>query len=109
MTLLGSYLEAYNIVDTVSFDMSLARGLDYYTRLMYEVITAIPNREDASKNKKQEVQIGSIAAGGRYDNLVGMYGNHSIPCVGVSFGVDRNLPSSRLDNPRRRGSVGTRC
>ena len=34
-------------------------------------------------------QVGSIAAGGRYDNLVGMYGKRTIPCVSASFGVDR--------------------
>lgn len=77
MKLLLTYLEAMDVVDKVSFDLSLARGLDYYSGLIYEVI---PN---------ESTQVGSIAAGGRYDNLVGMYGKQQIPCIGISFGVDR--------------------
>lgn len=77
MDLLTSYLEAMDAADKISFDLSLARGLDYYSGLIYEVILNTPN------------QVGSIAAGGRYDGLVGMYGKQPIPCVGVSFGVDR--------------------
>ncbi|RDL39381.1 putative Histidyl-tRNA synthetase [Venustampulla echinocandica] len=72
MSLLISYLEALDVVDKVSFDLSLARGLDYYSGLIFE-----------------SSQVGSIAAGGRYDNLVGMYAKNPIPCVGISFGVDR--------------------
>jgi len=78
--LLVSYLEVLEVVDKVSFDLSLARGLDYYTGLIYEVI---PNTDGAHS------QVGSIAAGGRYDNLVGMYVNQPVPCVGISFGIDR--------------------
>lgn len=87
MTLLLSYLEAYDIADKVSFDLSLARGLDYYTGVIFEVVTSLPSSKDAGKNK--EPQVGSIAAGGRYDNLVGMYCDRDVPCVGVSFGVER--------------------
>lgn len=103
MTLLVSYLEAYNVADKISFDLSLARGLDYYTGLIFEVITTLPDSKVASKSKKQEVQAGSIAAGGRYDNLVGMYGKRNIPCVGISFGVDRiyTILDSRL--PTKKG------
>lgn len=81
MKLLASYLEAMGVIDKVSFDLSLARGLDYYTGLIYEVVVA----DDASPS----TQVGSIAAGGRYDDLVGMYGRRPLPCVGISFGVDR--------------------
>ncbi|KAJ3488778.1 hypothetical protein NLG97_g6131 [Lecanicillium saksenae] len=77
LRLLMSYLEAMDALDTVSFDLSLARGLDYYTGLIYEVVINEPN------------QVGSIAAGGRYDNLVGMYGKQQVPCIGISFGIDR--------------------
>ncbi|RYO91391.1 hypothetical protein DL766_002175 [Monosporascus sp. MC13-8B] len=80
MDLLVSYLEVMDVVDKVSFDLSLARGLDYYSGLIYEVTPTSTN---------QPSQVGSIAAGGRYDDLVGMYGKHPIPCVGLSFGVDR--------------------
>lgn len=64
----------------VSFDLSLARGLDYYTGVIYEIVLI-----DGT------TQVGSIAAGGRYDTLVGMFsvsGQHT-PCVGVSIGVER--------------------
>ncbi|KAL2201151.1 hypothetical protein P885DRAFT_26908 [Corynascus similis CBS 632.67] len=80
MKLLASYLEAMDVIDKVSFDLSLARGLDYYTGLIYEVVI---------DNTNQPTQVGSIAAGGRYDGLVGMYGRRPLPCVGISFGVDR--------------------
>ncbi|KAG7288119.1 hypothetical protein NEMBOFW57_007642 [Staphylotrichum longicolle] len=81
MTLLASYLVAMGVADRVSFDLSLARGLDYYTGLIYEVAVT-----DSADNP---TQVGSIAAGGRYDDLVGMYGRRPLPCVGISFGVDR--------------------
>ncbi|KFA72179.1 hypothetical protein S40288_06016 [Stachybotrys chartarum IBT 40288] len=86
MDMLFQYLAAYDITNKVSFDLSLARGLDYYTGLIYEVVTKLP--PDAGK-RDEESRIGSIAAGGRYDNLVGMFGKRQIPCVGISFGVDR--------------------
>ena len=85
ITLLASYLEAYNISERVSFDLSLARGLDYYSGVIFEVVTKTTNRG----NQSRQVGVGSIAAGGRYDNLVGMYVKNPIPCVGISFGVDR--------------------
>ncbi|KAK0117514.1 Cytoplasmic and mitochondrial histidine tRNA synthetase [Cadophora gregata] len=92
MSLLITYLEAFGVVSDVSFDLSLARGLDYYTGLIFEVINkpqksnggGVPDRSDS-----QSIQVGSIAAGGRYDTLVGMYAKNPIPCVGISFGVDR--------------------
>ena len=83
MDLLLSYLEAFKVADRVTFDLALARGLDYYTGLIYEAVIELPGE------KSTETRIGSIAAGGRYDNLVGMYGRRKIPCIGVSFGVDR--------------------
>ncbi|KJR83855.1 histidyl-tRNA synthetase [Sporothrix schenckii 1099-18] len=102
MELLNGFLEALGVPSTkVSFDMALCRGLDYYTGLIFEV-TAQPSaaavETDAApaggtkppkKKGGEEIQVGSIAAGGRYDNLVGMYGKTQIPCVGISFGVDR--------------------
>ena len=62
----------------MSFDLSLARGLDYYTGLIYEVVST-------------EKGVGSVAAGGRYDNLVGMFceNGYEITCVGFSVGVER--------------------
>lgn len=102
MAILADYVEALGIQDFLSFDLSLARGLDYYTGLIYEAVTAASapptNAEElkqkAKKTKEEDaseyVGVGSIAAGGRYDNLVGMFSNgKSIPCVGISFGVER--------------------
>jgi histidyl-tRNA synthetase len=97
MDLLLRYLTASDVARYVKFDLSLARGLDYYTGLIYEVV---PN--DAS------LKVGSIAAGGRYDNLVGTFSRRDIPCVGISFGIDRILtilktqsnkpkPASKID------------
>lgn len=116
MALLFTYLQSFDVLDRVSFDMSLARGLDYYTGVIYEVITegSAPQTSEGQKlqsaGKKESkpkkgpsnvdgeedrsndpsVGVGSVAAGGRYDNLVSMFsGKQQIPCVGISFGVDR--------------------
>ncbi|KAL2022985.1 hypothetical protein VTK56DRAFT_4200 [Thermocarpiscus australiensis] len=95
MKLLASYLEAMDVIDKVSFDLSLARGLDYYTGLIYEVVADSAN---------QPTQVGSIAAGGRYDDLVGMYGRRPLPCVGISFGVDRIFTLLDARRQNRSGS-----
>ena len=67
--------------------MSLARGLDYYTGVIYEAVLnpLIEGKEDLTAG------VGSIAGGGRYDELVGMFAqkNTKIPCVGFSIGVER--------------------
>lgn len=104
MEILAGYVEAFGLGDVLSFDLSLARGLDYYTGLIYEAVTAAsapPSNAEELKKKitkdtkdaedaSEYVGVGSIAAGGRYDGLVGMFSNgKSIPCVGVSFGVER--------------------
>jgi histidyl-tRNA synthetase len=135
----------------MSFDMSLARGLDYYTGIIYEAITeasapptiaptpsvpapdaassSTPTSGDAKSQSKSKskgkgkqpadtaagasdepdensVGVGSIAAGGRYDNLVGMFASAAgkkgdlVPCVGVSIGVERVYSIMEM---RRRG------
>lgn len=97
MDLLAAYSKEFDVFDKVSFDLSLARGLDYYTGVIYEVIQKPTSNKEESRypgkptKTKEETSagVGSIAAGGRYDNLVGMYGKKQIPCVGISFGVDR--------------------
>jgi len=91
----------------VSFDLSLARGLDYYTGMIFEVVTsasapppATSTTTTASKKKKpanpeedisESVGVGSICGGGRYDDLVGRFAGESrqIPCVGMSVGIER--------------------
>lgn len=61
---------------SLSIDFTLARGLNYYTGIIFEV-------------KAKNVQMGSIGGGGRYDDLTGLFGVPNIPGVGISFGVDR--------------------
>lgn len=141
MKLLFQYLKAYGILDRVrimcssmlylqadlllpmqmSFDLSLARGLDYYTGIIYEAVTAesappgktpsalppqtassstpavspppgtVSTNGAAAEDEDAKVGVGSVAAGGRYDNLVGMFSpsGTQVPCVGISFGVER--------------------
>lgn len=104
MDLLLNYAEAFQITDKISFDLSLARGLDYYTGLIYETVTTLPP-DSRSKASSDEAQVGSVAAGGRYDNLVGMFGKTQIPCVGVSFGIDRlfTILKYRRERERKQG------
>ncbi|KAL0555789.1 hypothetical protein IC582_004287 [Cucumis melo] len=79
LDILFSALEKSKCIDKVVFDLSLARGLDYYTGVIYEAIF------------KGGTQVGSIAAGGRFDNLIGMFGSKQIPAVGISLGIERVL------------------
>ncbi|XP_044727919.1 histidine--tRNA ligase, cytoplasmic [Chrysoperla carnea] len=80
-----NYCELYGVVDKVLFDLSLARGLDYYTGIIYEAILL------GDHGDGEGISVGSIAGGGRYDNLVGMFDprHKQVPCVGVSIGVER--------------------
>merc|ERR550532_3932822 len=82
MALLLRYCNLYGCSDSVSFDLSLARGLDYYTGVIYEAVLG---------GDEEEVLVGSVAGGGRYDGLVGMFDpkGRSVPCVGVSIGIER--------------------
>ncbi|KIK94390.1 hypothetical protein PAXRUDRAFT_828046 [Paxillus rubicundulus Ve08.2h10] len=130
MELLFTLLGAYSVLDKISFDMSLARGLDYYTGIIYEAIVAAsappsfaanaassttseaapapppkkkskkpkPDAEEEEEVDESQVGVGSIAAGGRYDNLVGSFTSAAAgegkkvaqcPCIGVSIGLDR--------------------
>ncbi|KAM0898441.1 hypothetical protein ACQ4PT_021920 [Festuca glaucescens] len=78
LEILFKALEKANAIDVISFDLSLARGLDYYTGVIYEAVF------------KGTTQVGSIVAGGRYDNLVGdIVAGKQVPAVGVSLGMER--------------------
>lgn len=90
--LLLEYLSIYGIMDKTTFDLSLARGLDYYTGVIYEAVlteTALSN--ETERKKGETVGVGSVAGGGRYDGLVGSFDSkgRSTPCVGVSIGIER--------------------
>ena len=73
---LFGYIDAAGIKTPVELDLSLARGLNYYTGAIFEV-------------KALDWQIGSICGGGRYDNLTGILGLPDMSGVGISFGADR--------------------
>lgn len=88
MKLLLKYCMTMGVEDKVLFDLSLARGLDYYTGIIYEGVLKGEAKEDKAG---ETTSVGSIAGGGRYDNLVGMFDpkGKQVPCVGVSIGIER--------------------
>ncbi|XP_075458084.1 histidine--tRNA ligase, cytoplasmic-like isoform X2 [Ascaphus truei] len=94
MKLLYQYLQLFGVTDKISFDLSLARGLDYYTGMIYEVVL-LQNKGELLQQQndhiEESVSVGSVAGGGRYDGLVGMFDSkgRKVPCVGVSIGIER--------------------
>ncbi len=70
------HIEQLSLTATLETDLTLARGLNYYTGTIFEV-------------KALDVEIGSITGGGRYDNLTGVFGMDGMSGVGISFGADR--------------------
>jgi histidyl-tRNA synthetase len=75
--------ELFRLLETLSpdkhcfkFDLTLARGLDYYTGIVYEATV-------------DEPKVGSVSGGGRYDGLVGMFSGRDIPAMGISIGLER--------------------
>jgi len=73
---LFAYLAPYNLNTEVELDLTLARGLNYYTGAIFEV-------------KAKDAAMGSICGGGRYDDLTGIFGMPGVSGVGISFGADR--------------------
>jgi histidyl-tRNA synthetase len=76
---LFNYLKDSNLHNELSIDLTLARGLNYYTGCIFEVKVSDEN----------PVKMGSIGGGGRYDDLTGVFGLKGISGVGISFGADR--------------------
>ncbi|MDT8400197.1 MAG: histidine--tRNA ligase [Bacteroidales bacterium] len=76
MRTLFGYLDKDSLTSSFNFDLTLARGLDYYTGAIIEA-------------RAVDMQIGSICGGGRYDDLTGIFGLEGVSGVGVSFGADR--------------------
>lgn len=91
LVLLVEYLQIYGVKNVV-FDLSLARGLDYYTGMIFEAVLVDFD------------EVGSVAGGGRYDMLVssvlgrGENAANNVPCVGFSFGITRMLPVLQKSN-----------
>jgi histidyl-tRNA synthetase len=73
---LFSYLNNLSLQTEVELDLTLARGLNYYTGAIFEV-------------KAKDFEIGSICGGGRYDDLTGIFGLPNVSGVGISFGAER--------------------
>jgi histidyl-tRNA synthetase len=97
MRLLFKYMYFFGVKSgNVKFDLSLARGLDYYTGTIIECV-AFEGPEG----------VGSVVGGGRYDELVGMFGNTKIPCVGASLGIERlySIIEARLAASPTRGVI----
>ncbi len=76
MRTLFGYLKGFKLNTEVELDLTLARGLNYYTGAIFEV-------------KSKDIQIGSICGGGRYDDLTGIFGMPDVSGVGISFGAER--------------------
>ncbi len=76
MSFILNQLKELELSSSIEFDLTLARGLNYYTGAIFEVVA-------------QDVKIGSICGGGRYDDLTGIFGLPGVSGVGVSFGADR--------------------
>ena len=76
MRTIFGYLATMTLETEIELDLTLARGLNYYTGAIFEV-------------KSKDVQIGSITGGGRYDDLTGIFGLPGVSGVGISFGADR--------------------
>lgn len=76
ITYILEQIASLSLTSTVELDLTLARGLSYYTGAIFEV-------------KALDVEIGSITGGGRYDNLTGVFGLEGVSGVGISFGADR--------------------
>lgn len=91
LELLTKYGGFFNYIEKIRFDSSLARGLDYYTGLIYEVVLELDESEakpeiddDEDENKNP-----TLIAGGRYDKLIKFRNKKFLPAIGVSFGVNR--------------------
>uniref|UniRef100_A0A3Q1F0S8 histidine--tRNA ligase n=1 Tax=Acanthochromis polyacanthus TaxID=80966 RepID=A0A3Q1F0S8_9TELE len=95
--LLFSYLQLFQFGFSDLLFLFLARGLDYYTGIIYEAVLTqagvapVSNEAQNGTNAEESVNVGSVAGGGRYDGLVGMFDpkGRKVPCVGVSIGIER--------------------
>lgn len=78
MESLGEALESYDVADMCKFDLSIVRGLAYYTGLVFEAFDA-------------EGELRALFGGGRYDELVGVFGDRDVPAVGFAFGYSTTV------------------
>lgn len=85
------YLENMVDEDSIVIDISLARGLDYYTSTIFEIVS-------------NDKQIGSLAGGGRYDNMIGKFSGskEEIPAVGIALGIERIIELLKEKNEKQK-------
>jgi histidyl-tRNA synthetase len=84
--------------DQIKFDPTIIRGLDYYTGPVFEAQLTFPVKNEAG----EEIVFGSVAGGGRYDDLVARFTGQQVPATGISIGVSRLITAMRS-----RGMAGT--
>lgn len=91
------FTKSYGMSDLLTVDFSLARGLDYYTGPIFEI------EAEAKKN------VGSVSGGGRYDNLIELFGGQPTPATGISLGIERIIEimeeEKMFDLPRTKTKV----
>jgi histidyl-tRNA synthetase len=92
---LYEYSKAFGYAQYITIDFSLARGLDYYTGPVFEVLAT------------GYEEYGSIAGGGRYDEIVELFGGEHTPATGISFGVDRLAPILEEKGAFKKLTLGT--
>ncbi len=89
---IGAALTAMGVDEAAAvFDPSIVRGLEYYTGAVFETELALPTLDEQGR----PVRFGSIASGGRYDDLVARFTGESVPATGFSFGVSRLVAALR--------------
>lgn len=83
-------ISKYPLLGEVVIDLSLARGLDYYTSFVWEFVIY-----------EEGKRLPTIAAGGRYDNLVGIFSKTELPATGISLGIDRLMDLCEVDEEKK--------
>ncbi|MGB0799398.1 MAG: histidine--tRNA ligase, partial [Planktomarina sp.] len=95
------YAQGYN-ADRIVIDPSVVRGLGYYTGPVYEAELTFEIKDEKGRPR----QFGSVAGGGRYDDLVKRFTGQEVPATGVSIGVDRLLAALRMKNAAKTAAKG---
>ncbi|KAM3840244.1 histidine--tRNA ligase, cytoplasmic-like isoform 1-T1 [Vipera latastei] len=105
MKLLFEYLTLFGIIDQVSLHLSLARGLAYYTGVIYEAVLLCQKHSHLNES----LSLSSVAGGGRYDELVAKFDSkgYKVPCVGLSIGVERIFSILEQNNEMAKEKIRT--
>ncbi|MGC8710204.1 MAG: histidine--tRNA ligase [Candidatus Micrarchaeia archaeon] len=83
-------ISKYPLLGEVTIDLSLARGLDYYTSFVWEFVMYNDGK-----------RLPTIVGGGRFDNLIGIFSKSRLPATGISLGIDRLMDLYKVDNEKR--------